>query len=290
MQPPCKRGLSRSGSSGEVHFIFTLGSHTHTPPSASTTPAAAATHVGDFGVGALHVVGVLGARLAGRAQLLVHAGLVLGTPDAAVLLAGVLAEAAVLPAHRAVVQRDCGDNQSVSSSAFCPLQSIDRSIDRSQLDEHVAQQLSHSRPTGGSAQINCCSVVFSLTLAVGAVTLDSWVKSSPHRHVHFHKPEPKWLPLLFYSMLGQMCLQPVSELPRNENDAMFTLCTFSHFCKIKSKTKQFWKKSLCDVTEGTWYLSNTTPSVNFHLMLFCLLTGPFLWNVFFKNTSISGGC
>lgn len=147
--------------------------HTHTPPPASTTPAAAATHVGDLGVGALHVVGVLGARLAGRAQLLVHAGLVLGTPDAAVLLAGVLAEAAVLPAHRAVVQRDCGDNQSVSSSAFCPLQSIDRSIDRSLLDEHVAQQLSHSRPTGGSAQINCCSVVFSLTLAVGAVTLDS---------------------------------------------------------------------------------------------------------------------
>lgn len=32
MQSPCKRGLSRSGSTGEVHFIFTLGSHTHTTP------------------------------------------------------------------------------------------------------------------------------------------------------------------------------------------------------------------------------------------------------------------
>lgn len=68
--------------------------------------AAAATHVGDLGVGALHVVGFLG-----HAQVLVHAGLVLGTPHAAVLLLGVLAEAAVLPAHRAVVQRDCGDIQ-----------------------------------------------------------------------------------------------------------------------------------------------------------------------------------
>lgn len=63
------------------------------------TPAAAATHVCDLRVGALYVFGVLGAGLAGHAQLLVHAGLVLGTPHAAVLLVSVLAEAAVLSAH-----------------------------------------------------------------------------------------------------------------------------------------------------------------------------------------------
>lgn len=112
----------RQHRQGSLQFRHTL----RPPPSPPTSAAAAAaaTHVGDLGVGALHVVGVLGPWLAGPAQLLVHAGLMLGTPHAAVLLVGVLAEAAVLPAHRAVVQRDCGDNQSILSSAFCPRQSI----------------------------------------------------------------------------------------------------------------------------------------------------------------------
>lgn len=84
-------------------------------------------------------------------------------------------------------------------------------------------------------------------------------------------------------MLGQMCLQPVSELPRNENGSMFALCTFSHFCKICVQRQTVLEENLCDVTEGTWYLSNTIPSVIFRLMLFCLLTGPFLWNVFLRT-------
>lgn len=66
------------------------------------------THVGDLGVGALGVVRIIAALLLRIAQLLVHAGLLLSTPHTSVGHVGALAEAAVLPAHRAVVQGDCG--------------------------------------------------------------------------------------------------------------------------------------------------------------------------------------
>lgn len=68
----------------------------------------ATTHVGDLGVGALCVVRIIAPLLLGIAQLLVHAGLLLSTPHTSVGHVGALAEAAVLPAHRAVVEGDWG--------------------------------------------------------------------------------------------------------------------------------------------------------------------------------------
>lgn len=65
------------------------------------------THVGDLGVGALGVVRIIAALLLRITQLLVHAGLLLSTPHTSVGHVGALAEAAVLPAHRAVVEGDC---------------------------------------------------------------------------------------------------------------------------------------------------------------------------------------
>lgn len=150
------------------------------------TRAVAATHVGDLGVGALHVVGVLGARLTGRAQFLVHTGLLLGTPHTAVLLVSVLAQAAVLPAHWAIVQRHCGDIGTFGHKRFTPCQLISCFwVDR----------LKNTWATEGS--VHCFSVVvFFSTLA------DAWSAvafySIFYRHVYFLKPEQK-----------DFCFQPV---------------------------------------------------------------------------------
>lgn len=70
------------------------------------------THIGDLGVWALGVVRIIVPLLLRIAQLLVHAGLLLSTPHTSVGHVGALAQAAVLPAHRAVVQGNCkGDTQ-----------------------------------------------------------------------------------------------------------------------------------------------------------------------------------
>lgn len=76
------------------------------------------THVGDLGVGALGVVRIIAPLLLRIAQLLVHAGLLLSTPHTPVGHVGALAEAAVLPAHRAVVQGDCGGGRG-DTTAYC---------------------------------------------------------------------------------------------------------------------------------------------------------------------------
>lgn len=77
----------------------------------------ATTHIGDLGVGALSVVGIIDPLLLRIAQLLIHAGLLLSTPHTSVGHVGALAEAAVLPAHRAVVQGDC--RREKYTNAFC---------------------------------------------------------------------------------------------------------------------------------------------------------------------------
>lgn len=73
------------------------------------------THIGDLGVGALGVVRIIGPLLLRTAKLLVHAGLLLSTPHTSVGHGGALAEAAVLPPHRAVVQGDCREKPCFAS-------------------------------------------------------------------------------------------------------------------------------------------------------------------------------
>lgn len=69
------------------------------------------THIGDLGVGALGVVRIISPLLLRTAKLLVHAGLLLSTPHTTVGHGGTLAETAVLPPHRAVVQGDCREKK-----------------------------------------------------------------------------------------------------------------------------------------------------------------------------------